>query len=427
MNVRIFGAGALLAVGLAAGCGTSSEKSELVSRLNSSIQGGTTDTTHTFAVGVSQGGAICSGTLIAPNLVLTARHCIARMRPDPQSVDCANSYFDPALTSNTFITTNQRLFGSTGRVPVTKIFTPPGNTVCGADIAVLLLQSNVPAATATPVTPGVQYPYSDRDLYGDKYTAIGYGLESPTEPNSGGLRRIRQGIQMACIGEDPNPVNDCFKLEPRLRGSMTGKEFLGGDGTCQGDSGSGAYDQKNFDLGKPFVVGVLSRGTADEGNCVGALYTRVDSYRDLLITAVTEAAQRGGYPIPSWTQPGPPRGDAGADSGKGGGGGGGSGAGLGETCDSDDVCASGKCASVDGESFTCSEECSADNDTCPDGYSCQGGFCFAGDKKKPSTNNVTTTQQSGCAVSTDPGQPVPWHWIGLGAGAMVVLARRRKR
>src|SRR5204862_251245 len=78
-----------------AGCGTSSPPREDARVSTAAIQGGEIDTTHKFAVGVCAGGAgpgdcayICSGALIAPNLVVTARHCF-QDAPDPLNVHSA--------------------------------------------------------------------------------------------------------------------------------------------------------------------------------------------------------------------------------------------------------------------------------------------------------------------------------------------------
>src|SRR5271165_6381141 len=72
------------------------EPAERTASTSSAIQGGQPDTTHTFVVGVIAqfGGGVsglCTGTLLAPNLAVTARHCIAP--PSGTTVDCKSSTF----------------------------------------------------------------------------------------------------------------------------------------------------------------------------------------------------------------------------------------------------------------------------------------------------------------------------------------------
>src|SRR5262245_21656318 len=80
----------------------------------SAVQGGKSDTikAHNFSVGIaSRLGAICSGTLIAPNLVLTARHCV--VPPDDQEVvSCDDRFTSTAAPSTLFVSTEPSLRGA---------------------------------------------------------------------------------------------------------------------------------------------------------------------------------------------------------------------------------------------------------------------------------------------------------------------------
>src|SRR5690606_1577735 len=87
---------------------------------------------------------LCSGTLIAPNVVLTARHCVARILTD--TVVCTEEgtssrgmdHFtedEPPENIGVFLGASP----SFSRSPVAvgkAIFAPPGKVLCNADIAI---------------------------------------------------------------------------------------------------------------------------------------------------------------------------------------------------------------------------------------------------------------------------------------------------
>lgn len=299
-------AAAALAVSACAGPGP-----ERTGASASAIQGGADDTTHTFVVGITDGASTCSGTLIAPNLVLTARHCVADSGSS-DVVDCATDVFSAPQAARTFrVTTDAAIAGAKTTFRGAKIFVPDDKTFCGNDIALLMLEANVPASVASPAAPVVSPKMTDHARYGKTVAAVGYGITGPGQSDDG-KRRIRENVPLRCIPGDP--TLDC---DPK-RYDMTASEVLAGDGLCTGDSGSSAFDQATF-AEKPVTFGVLSRAAETQVRCIDAIYTRTDAFADLLVAAATEASTAGGYPLPDWARA-TPAGDGGAPSDDAGGG-----------------------------------------------------------------------------------------------------------
>lgn len=286
----------------ASGCGPD-RSAEMPGSSSHAIQGGSNDTTHSFAVGivaqVSGGQALCSGALLAPNLVATARHCVAAI-PSDGVVECPNTRFGAVTAARNFVVTaDADLSKVTTTVGVSKVITPSGSdqvSVCGHDIALLILSQNI--SLPSYVTPAIKPPITDHSAYSTTVTAIGYGLTSAADPNgdTAGVRRIKQQIKIACISNDKT-FTDCL---PSMGSDVTASEFVTGDGTCEGDSGSSAYDQANFDAGRWVTFGVLSRGGASGSKCLGGVYSRFDAWISLVTDAAMQAATMGGYAVPTW-------------------------------------------------------------------------------------------------------------------------------
>jgi hypothetical protein len=305
-----------VACALTSGCGTRPDGTpERIGTASSAIQGGTVDMTDGYAVGVcgtqTDPGTcvvICSGVLLAPNLVATARHCVDSV--SSSVVDCTGDTFGGLLApaSQYWITTDYQLDQpSLGWHQVKDVVVPQATSFCGNDLALLVLEDNVPASQASPATPEVQYPMTDPSVVSGSETAIGYGDTSPNE-DTYGTRHARQNIPILCIpGDAESPC------APVSQSNIADNEFAAGDGPCDGDSGSGSFEQNNYDEGKALALGVLSRGGVMGDSCSGSVYTRFDTWAPLIIQTVTTAAAEGNYPLPAWTAPGPPL-DAGTDA-----------------------------------------------------------------------------------------------------------------
>ncbi len=412
----------------AAGCSSSKPaSSERLSTTSSAIQGGTNDTTDSFAVGiVSFGGsggdgsiAVCSGAMIAPNLVMTARHCVSQV--SSEQVDCTSDTFSAPYAASNFYVTNKSEMSQdpSDYTQAAQVIVPTDTHFCGNDLALIILQSAMPGVS-TYVKPLVDDSMTDHTNYEKVVTAIGYGVTSAGGSDSG-TRRIKQNIPVTCIPGDSTTTTICTQAQ--AGGEVADNEFTTGSGTCSGDSGSSAYEQANYAAGTPVSFGVLSRGGESGTTCEDAVYTRTDKWADLIRQTAQTAATMGGYAPPDW---------AGAAATDGGTSDPGS---EGNPCNTNDECDSENCQSADGQTSYCVATCDPSNPSCDTGYTCGadqngGNDCFPNAPAASTTNGATTvTTKSGCSVSPahGPTSPVPWKSVAIGLGLAVALVRRRKK
>ncbi len=390
-----------------AACGSAEQAPDLLAHTEQAIQGGTaTGAKYPFVVGmlsrVGNGVGTCTGTLIAPNLVLTARHCLSDV--SSENIDCRSTRFTTTSTASNMLVTLDTVmqFDDLERdyLAVAKVVVPTDASMCGHDVALLILAANVPDSVATPATPMIWDKITDGAGIA-AVTAVGYGT---TDGESGaGTRRIRENIPVACAFGHPKAALDCANQNQDLSQLITESDLAVGTGVCQGDSGSSAFEQKAFDQGEYHSVGILSRGPG--GSCELGIYTRVDALKDIILDAAAQAAEMGGYAAPAWTvAPGTAPAPGTSSSGFGG-----ATVEIGAACAEDADC---------GDTLVCTDNACAEAPVEAAG---------AGPIKKKTTTTTTT----GCSAAADPTKPIPWRsgssvaFMALGVG--LLLRRRSSR
>jgi V8-like Glu-specific endopeptidase len=243
------------------------------------IMGGEVDTEHPAVVGLSRSFfGTCSGTLIAPNLVLTAQHCV-RNTPDT-AVLCGSAEFGSRIEARFMLVTTENTMNFETRYYDGKYLRlPPGTEdLCGYDLALIILDRNIPEDEAEYIIPRIDIPAEQ----GEIYTAIGYGHTG--DGTGSGTRRILSDRAVYCVGTDCPAITQTHPYE-----------FIGDSGTCQGDSGGPALDLDGQ------VIGVVSRGPQGCGNTTyGAVYAWSEWIREV----GAEAAELGGYEAPPWVSEG---------------------------------------------------------------------------------------------------------------------------
>lgn len=302
---RVFGCITLL--GVAAGCGQASPE-----RLDRTTQGiyngyesgpeddGVVKVTNVDANGVMN---TCSGALVAPNVVLTARHCVSNLvnkelftctDAGELSADSKGGRFGTLIDPSKLTI----YVGAAFKEPVAalgaKVFATQTPTICRNDLAAIVLDREINGVPLLAIR-------TDRgNERGEVLRVAGYG---ETEESTLGVRRAKDGLVINKVGSstflpdgDAIPPRTFLTLGPALCIGDSGGPALTNDGAV-----TGIYSQ---------LVGACSSATARQ------YFTQVAPFTAEVLTPAFELA--GYQPIPEGTTP--TAGDAGAAGTSSGGG-----------------------------------------------------------------------------------------------------------
>ncbi|MBX3187919.1 MAG: S1 family peptidase [Labilithrix sp.] len=218
------------------------------------------------ALRVGTGGTfeLCSGALVAPNVVLTARHCVTQNLTTSISCDengqSANGEHVKATQDPAAVGVYLGATPSFAKAPISKaraIVAPSGKYLCDSDIALVVLDRNLDDVPTLPLR--IHSPARA----GEKIRSVGYGQNDKSVPI--GTRFRKDGVPVLAQG----------KAVSASKTPLGPHEFEVGKSICQGDSGGPAISEATG-----AVIGVVSRG----GKCdedFGHIYTTTAGFEDL--------------------------------------------------------------------------------------------------------------------------------------------------
>lgn len=247
----------LLAGGLVTACSGGDEGN--IAGRGSSIVGGTQDNGDPSVVGIvafrdEHNGDSCTGTVIAPTIILTAAHCVS-----PPDYTPVQTLVFPTPTISGATRASALAIKESHVHP---LYVPLGRNTY--DVAVIVL------AQPTSLTP-IPYNHSMFDApVGTMARAVGYGRTVDGVESSGGTK---YQAQVPISGSDPTTIT---------AGTATTTQ-------CHGDSGGPLF----LDLGAgETIVGITWRTVNDDGTCSGGnINTRVDSVTSFIDQYVNASNQ----------------------------------------------------------------------------------------------------------------------------------------
>jgi len=221
-------------------------------------------------------GQFCTGALIAPNLVITARHCVQSL---DETTECG-AYTTRFSAQTLGISVGADATSASVIAHGKKTYVDQGTTMCSHDIALILLDQDVPGATVAPVR-------LDKAKVGEVTTTVGYGDNGFGTPTAS--RYQRASLKINAIG----PASQTYTTQDSKQIAFTvhAGEIATGESTCFGDSGGPLFDAQGR------IIGMTSRGL--DAECIDrpSIFSDTASHAEL----IGQAASDAGHPLPAST------------------------------------------------------------------------------------------------------------------------------
>jgi hypothetical protein len=238
---------------------------------------GSDDAVVALRVGDASNYRLCTGALIAPNVVLTARHCTSIPATETigcnaagQSTNGVQFLADNAPSDIHVYVGVSPIMTATPRANGSRVFRPTSSALCNTDIALVVLDQKIDGITPLRVR------LSGGVAVGEIIRSVGYGEND--QNYTSGVRYKRDDVAVMALGA--GVMKD---------GTVLGSgELEIGRATCQGDSGGPGISAQTG-----AIIGVASRGVS----CTmeyGHVYMRAAAMRALFDDAFAVA---GGAPL----------------------------------------------------------------------------------------------------------------------------------
>jgi MYXO-CTERM domain-containing protein len=346
-------------------------------------------------------GTLCSATLVAPNLAVTARHCVAAIVEGDflcsDSGELENDGNGAGLFAEEYPPEQLLFFGGPPRrsEPLAKgvaVLSTLPTHICVNDLAFVVLDR----AVALPALP---LRFEAPAAVGERVTVVGYGpppqglLLLQTAP-----RERKTGVVIDAVG--PDSALDGV-ASPAPRSFITSGAYA-----CLGDSGAPAIAESD---GR--VVGVYStqQGSSCLGDDVVNHFVHVPAYRDLVERAFAAAGAR--WPATSeGGAAGATGGGAATEAGVGG----------------DATSSGGAFGEASGGARTEANAGAGDAESGFGGAAGDpGGAAHAGVAEQTAPHSLIPS--GGCALSSTSTLEAPASWFVAFAAAAAAAVRRRRR
>lgn len=191
--------------------------------------------------------SLCTATLIAPDLLITAHHCVAAEGTGQDECSPLGALVNPGdLQVKINVHGTKANYDATQDGPSVaegaQIFVPPTNNMCSFDVALVKLDKPVPNAKISPLR-------FTKLAVDEAVTVVGFGVDQFDREQSQRMQRVT-----SVIGVGAGPVVFHSQTDGDFNFTLPDGDVMTGESHCFGDSGGPLFDKDGN------LVAIVSRG-----------------------------------------------------------------------------------------------------------------------------------------------------------------------